>query len=303
MGDADIAKTYTVSNFGTSGTLTLSAPSISGSGAFAVTTPLSSSVLTPGQTATFTVTYTVHSGARSVDDATVSVASDATDNDPYEFDITATTLNDGVIAVPGDGYTGQYRIAFVTTGTRDATTNVIADYNAFVTAAAAGVTELNVLGATWTCLGSTETIDAKVNTGTLLIADPGYDSANDVPIYTTTGQRIADNNADLWDGTIQNPIFFDNGTVAGVAGGAQEQAWTGTQSDGTAEDGGGGDPTAPLGGITAGAQNVGIARGGYTTNGGWIDGGANANKTGSKHFLALSGALSLPFRGTVIRIR
>ncbi|MBT3296870.1 MAG: hypothetical protein HN383_16495 [Verrucomicrobia bacterium] len=225
MGGADIVKTYTVTNFGTVGTLTLTDPATvtGGGGRFAVGA-LTATVLVPGGAATFTVTYTAHSSARSVDDATVSLVSDATDNDPYEFAITATTTNDGVIAAPGDGYTGPYRIAFVTTGTTNATSTVIADYNAFVTTAAAGVTELNDLGVEWTCLGSTKTVSAKTNTSTHTTGD-----ANDVPIYTTTGQLIATNNADLWDGNIDHAITYEDGGTVVIGNG---RIWTGTESNG-----------------------------------------------------------------------
>lgn len=45
---------------------------------------------------------------------------------------------------PGD----NYRLAFVTSTTRDATSSAIADYNDFVTAAALAVPELAALGTT-----------------------------------------------------------------------------------------------------------------------------------------------------------
>jgi len=298
MGGGATSKTYTVSNFGTVDTLTLSDPATvtGGGGRFAVGA-LTATVLPPGAAATFTVTYTAHSGARSVDDATVSVASDANDNDPYTFAITATTLNDGVITDAG-GYPGVYRIAFVTTGKTLAQATTIDFYNTFVSDAAAAVSELDDLGVEWKCLGSTSNTSAKVNTSTDSTGD-----ANDVPIYTTTGQLIATNNADLWDGTIQNPIFFDNGTVAGVAGEAQEQAWTGTDADGSSAsdtvNGGSYLGSGPNGDNTS--IYMRLVRGGYT-DGNWISGPSDHDLQ-SKHLLALSGLLNLPPAGSVLIVR
>jgi len=309
MGGGNIVKTYTVSNFGTVGTLNLSAPTFLEPGAFAVTTPLSSYALAPSETATFTVTYTPHSGARSVDNATVSLASDAADNDPYEFDITATTLNDGTITTPGDGYTGDYRIAFVSNGKTSAVSQVIGDYNTFVSDEAIAVTELNALGTTWTCIGSTSTVDARDNTDT----NP---SSTGVPIYTTSGQRIADDNADLWNDSIQNPIFFGDGTVAGVVGGTQEQTWTGTDNDGTARPVGGDGSYLGSGfGGDNTASYITLVRGGYTDKN-WINGpsdhdgyeGGNRPEgpATEKHFMAMSGLLStepIPPAGTVLMVK
>ncbi len=63
---------------------------------------------------------------------------------------------------PGD----FYRLAFVTSTTRDAVPTDIADYNAFVTATAEAVPELLALGTTWSVIGSTASVDARDNTGT-----------------------------------------------------------------------------------------------------------------------------------------
>ena len=301
MAGTPIVKTYTVSNFGTVDTLTLTSPATvtgDGAGQFAVGA-LSATVLAAGEIATFTVTYTPVSGWRQVDDATVSLVSDAADNNPYTFDITATTLNDGVITTPGDGYAGDYRIAFVTSTTARPTNSVIGWYNDFVTTAAAAVTELDELGVTWTCIGSTVAVSAKVNTGTDSTGD-----ANDVPIYTTTGLRIADNNDDLWDGNIQNPIWYDDGSTRNHGDPWTEpydppfdQTWTGTSTDGSSDVGSelGSGPTP---------NNIRLVRGGYT-DGRWIT-DPDDHDASSKHFLAMSGVLStepIPPAGTLILIK
>ena len=184
--------------------------------------------------------------------------------------------------------TGPYRLAFVTTGTDRPTNAVIAYYNTYVTAAALAVTELYDLGATWKCLGSTVAVSAKVNTSTDSTGD-----ANDVPIYTTTGLLIATNNADLWDGSIAVPLTFDDGTVAGVEGGVQEQTWTGTNADGTSASSGDGRQL----GSGPTPNNIRLVRGGYT-DGNWISGPSDHDAS-SKHYLALSDPIAPQPVGTV----
>jgi hypothetical protein len=213
----------------------------------------------------------------------------ATETNPVTgFSLTNTltiAVSDVIDTTPGDGYTGPYRLAFVTSTTAQPTNSAISWYNAFVTTAADAVPELLALGATWKCLGSTVGTSAKVNTSTDSTGD-----ANDVPIYTTTGLLIATNNADLWDGTIANIICFDNGTVIlPYPGSGEQQAWTGTNTDGTSADAGGipGDGN-PLGsGPTP--NNIRLVRGGYT-DGRWISGPTD-NDASAKYYLALSGVI------------
>jgi len=94
---------------------------------------------------------------------------------------------------PGD----QYRLVFVTSGTRNATSSNINDYNTFVTNQVTGsalATQLTTAGfnlgtITWKAIGSTFATSAKVNTGT-------DGSQPDVPIYLIDGNKVANNNAD-----------------------------------------------------------------------------------------------------------
>jgi hypothetical protein len=120
---------------------------------------------------------------------------------------------------PGD----QYRLAFVTSFADQATSSNIADYNIFVTNVAHGVSQLSALGTTWTAIVSTQTVDARDNTGT----NP---SSTGVPIYTLGGPLIATNNADLWDGSISNPISISETGSAPTFG---VTVWSGTQANGT----------------------------------------------------------------------
>jgi hypothetical protein len=122
---------------------------------------------------------------------------------------------------PGD----QYRLAFVTSSTRDATSSDIADYNSFVTAAANSQAALAALGTTWMVIGSTSSVDARDNTGT----NP---SSTGVPIFLLDpfSTKIADNNADLWNGTLDAAI---NTNEFGFPIGNFDFVHTGTRTDGT----------------------------------------------------------------------
>ncbi|WP_375329194.1 PEP-CTERM sorting domain-containing protein [Microcystis sp. BLCC-F210] len=132
---------------------------------------------------------------------------------------------------PGD----QYRLVFVTAGTRDAQSLNIDDYNTFVTNQATGGTPgidtaldtaLNGAGfdlstITWKAIGSTSAVDARDNTGT----NP---SSTGVPIYLIDGNRVANNNADLWDGSLQHPINRNN--LDEIS--SHNRIWTGSNETG-----------------------------------------------------------------------
>ena len=134
-----------------------------------------------------------------------------------------------VVVPPGLNPGDQYRLVFVTDGTRNATSTNINDYNNFVTNQVTGsalATQLTTAGfnlgtITWKAIGSTSATSAKVNTGT-------DGTQPDVPIYLIDGNRVANDNADLWLPPIIRPI---NVTQAGSTLGT-EVVWTGTNSSG-----------------------------------------------------------------------
>lgn len=130
-----------------------------------------------------------------------------------------TTLPPGLN--PGD----QYRLAFVTSNSYRATTPVIHEYNLYVQDTASSVLELAALNTVWFAIASTPgpATDARDNTGTNPYVEP------DVPIYNLAGQLIANDNYDLWDGELLNPILY---TELGTASSAQF-VWTGTMPDGS----------------------------------------------------------------------
>jgi hypothetical protein len=147
---------------------------------------------------------------------------------PHAADAMPITVPAGL--APG----GEYRLAFVRSATRDALSANIADYNAFVLTAANAVPELAALGTNWTAIASTRDADARDNTQTNPLTDAG------VAIFRLDGMKIADDNNDLWDCSVDAPISVDEfGNVANST-----RAWTGNRPDGTASD-------WPLGGGTS----------------------------------------------------
>jgi len=97
-----------------------------------------------------------------------------------------------VIVEPSDLNPGdQYRLAFVTSGTRNALSSDINDYNNFVTVAANAVPELSALGATWKAIASTDDIAAKDNTQA---------TTGDEPVYLLNDTMLVAQTPDLWSG-------------------------------------------------------------------------------------------------------
>ncbi|MEI7908058.1 MAG: autotransporter-associated beta strand repeat-containing protein [Verrucomicrobiota bacterium] len=204
------------------------------------------------------------------------VSSDSLITKNYAVSITANIAKPGEILPvpvglqPGD----QYRLVFVTSGTRDATSASIADYNAFVAAAATAVPALNALGTTWTCIGSTGGTNANANTLTR-----GTDPS--APMYNLGGWLVATGNTALWNGSLANPISFAE-TGATIT----NDAWTGTGT-------GGSKPTTWFLGDTSGNW---VAYGSPSATGGnWVYGIAgHGYKTESLSLYAISGILTVP---------
>ena len=173
---------------------------------------------------------------------------------------------------------GGYRIAFVTETMSIATSTDITTYNTTVADDAAGSTLLDALGATWNCIGSTETVSAKVNTGTTL-TDGG---ATDVPIYTPAGVLLATGNADLWDGTILALMARRDGTAIDYI----YRAFTGSDNDGT-------PATSGDGRYLGFAGNIVSTRGNDPLNG-WLRGDSSGNTSPNRHLFAMSEPIPEP---------
>ena len=140
---------------------------------------------------------------------------------------TGEVPSDWSLKPSGVGRAKGFRLLFITTGKRDATASDIATYNTFVqNAVGAGHTDIRAYKSGFRALASTEAVDARDNTGT---------TGTGVPVYWLNGNRLADDYADLYDGT------WDDVTNRKNENGNAESdvsVWTGSSDDGTeAHDG------------------------------------------------------------------
>jgi PEP-CTERM motif len=180
------------------------------------------------------------------------------------------TTSAAPITVPSGLNLGDhYRLAFVTSTTRNATSSIIADYNSFVTTDANTVTQLAALGTTWSAIASTATIAAYDNTLTHPGTNPDY------PIYNLSGALVASSNSGLWSGSLLSGLNIDEtGSLHNTV------VWTGSTPAGT------GDTGAQLG--------TGNAREGTSTNANsaWIT-FFTVDSNQSQSLYAMSGVLTV----------
>jgi len=163
-----------------------------------------------------------------------------------------------------------YFLAFATADIRVANSTNILDYDTFVTAQANLEPTLAALGTTWSVIGSTATVDAITHIGVT------------GPVYNFAGELVATGPADLWNGTIDAPIAFNQyGQRFIESPFFFNLAFTGTNTNGL------GIPGFTLGGLGAGAGIV------TEQNGLWIAyepfSGLEPN-----HFYGISGPLLTP---------
>jgi hypothetical protein len=175
---------------------------------------------------------------------------------------------------PGD----QYRIAFVTSTIRDATSSDIDVYNAFVNdTAKASTSLLKNLNTNWKAIASTSTVNAIDNTSTA--------GAGGLPIYRVDGLRIANNYPDLWDGTLNtNALAYDE---KGIGSDNGCWVWTGTLRNG----------------LSAGNSALGVisnntVQGCPTSNFFWINYAHWPALDGQMRFYGISGVLTVPIPTT-----
>ena len=150
-------------------------------------------------------------------------------------DITVTLVDNEMasnqnLLPPGLNAGDEFRLLFVTSEGTDAESSDIADYNAFVQAAAAKDALLRPYGGAFRALGSTEAVDARANT------DTGTATGVGVPIYWLNGPRAADNYLDLYDGSWDHRDPGRNQRGEEVDFDSDDFVWTGSASDGTAHD-------------------------------------------------------------------
>ena len=122
----------------------------------------------------------------------------------------------------GIGYGDRFRLLFVSSTTRNATSTDINDYNRHVIdAAGTGHSAIRALKNGFRAIASTEAVDARDNAGL---------TGTGVKIYWLgSNDKVADNNGDLLDGT------WDNETAKNESGQARSASnvWTGSTDGGT----------------------------------------------------------------------
>ncbi len=135
--------------------------------------------------------------------------------------------NDWALKPSGLGDGDQFRLMFLTSTTRNATSSDIADYDSFVQGrAAAGHSAIQSYSAQFRAVASTPTVDAHDNAMT---------TGTGVPIYWLGGAKVADDYADFHDGTWANPVGRDESRGAVAAG---TEFWSGSNDDGTKDTAG-----------------------------------------------------------------
>jgi hypothetical protein len=208
---------------------------------------------------------------------------------------------DPITIPPGLAPGSVYHLAFVTSGSHNALSTDIADYDAFVTQQANLDPFLAALNTTWSVIGSTEAVDAIDHIGVV------------GPVYNTRGQLVTDTLAHMFGGSGLTGVigyYQDGGFFAG-----NEYVWTGTLSNGRAADLVGsqylGGPTVVLPPIcvpnpftgelecqqVAGRQGpiVGIASATNSFDFSWINETNTFATSTPLAFYGISGALTVPF--------
>ena len=143
------------------------------------------------------------------------------------FVVAALPVPAGSAIVP-EGLTGgdRFRLLFLSSTQRDATSSDIGDYNDFIQAAAAGGhAGIQAFSDGFQAVASTAQVDARENTWTRTVG---------VPIYWLGGAKLADDYADFYDGSwaAEAGATDESGGARGVTTDA-DRAWTGSEHDGT----------------------------------------------------------------------
>ena len=143
------------------------------------------------------------------------VASNAGISQPVSAQSNQTVPVDWAHIPDGVGPGDSFRLMFITSGTRDATADNIADYNTFVQNAAATNDDFKDFSGQFRALMNATDVSGGDNTG---ITDAG------IPIYWLEGAKIANDYHDFSDGswaskagTDENGNRLDAGTTIWVA--------------------------------------------------------------------------------------
>lgn len=187
------------------------------------------------------------------------------------FGLTATATA-AAIPTPIDLSPGEnYRLIFVTSSGRDATSTAISEYDAFVQGVADSAGIGASQGVTWQAIVSTDVIAAADHIGTF--SEPVYN-------MNIGEDRVANDSADLFDANLANYINRDelNNTVSGVT------PWTGSGAFGEKAD-----DDAVLG-STSGVATTGIAP---ALDSSWLT-GSDLDTAEVHPFYAISSTLTVP---------
>ena len=166
--------------------------------------------------------------------ATVYVSGAATPHEAVASSHVEYVFSDWNVKPSGVRGGDQFRLIFLSSTKRKATSLDIADYNTFVQDLAAGghnairpyADGFNVVGCTASMPGFPAGVNARDNTGT---------TGTGVPIYWLKGTRVADNYADFYDGSWDDEANIknesgDNGLNINQSA---NRPWTGCEHDGT----------------------------------------------------------------------
>ena len=169
------------------------------------------------RSASHTVTVTVEAPAEELAETTV----------PADWSLIPSDLG------PGD----SFRLLFIGTTSRNASDSDIDVYNTFVQnlVATNGHADIKAHSATFRMLGSTETVDARDNTGT---------TGTGVAIYWLGGAQVADDYADFYDGDWDEEATGRRENGDSVTIGTSWKIWTGSAHDGTEAMSTGATPTS-----------------------------------------------------------
>ena len=176
----------------------------------------------------------------------------ATFSEPVTFDGSGGAT-EGITQVDADwslvpdglGAGDRFRLLFITSGSRrPANSSDIGHYNGMVQdKASSGHADVQAHASTFRVLASTESVDARDNTGTTHTNDD-----MGVPIYWLNGAQVADDYADLYDGEWdqESPARYEDGSSVALDGdsGNQAEIYTGSNQDGTVAIGNDGDTRA-----------------------------------------------------------
>ena len=176
-----------------------------------------------------------------------------------------------------------FRLLFHSSGTRDATSTDIGDYNTFVQgAAAAGHADIQAYSAGFRAVASTADVDARANTGTVYAEDD-----KGPPICWLGSAQLADHYEDFYDGSwdevatgrdeagnsVSFPQYDSNNTV-----------WTGSERDGTEAMGSNGNSSA----LGTDGPVVGLLNFPFISQYGPLDGDRSAPKASLNPLYGLS---------------